>query len=99
MDGEDTAVAGRDPVPLLARQAAVLRDEAALLESLSAEALPDPADARRQAIVALGNAVKRQALVLGYSDTFLVIAIVLVLAAIAIMFTRKTKVGSADGAH
>ena len=39
-------VAGRDPVPLLARQAGVLRDEAALLDSLAAEALPDPADAR-----------------------------------------------------
>ena len=39
-------VAGRDPVPLLARQAGVLRDEVALLESLAAEALPDPADAR-----------------------------------------------------
>jgi tRNA(Ile)-lysidine synthase len=37
-------VAGRDPVPLLARQAGVLRDEVALLESLAAEALPDPAD-------------------------------------------------------
>jgi len=41
-----SAVAGRDLVPVLARQAAVLRDEAALLESLSADALPDPADAR-----------------------------------------------------
>ncbi len=33
-------VAGRDPVPLLARQAGVLRDEVALMESLAAEALP-----------------------------------------------------------
>jgi len=39
-------VAGRDPVPLLARQAAVLRDEAALMETLALEALPDAADAR-----------------------------------------------------
>jgi len=39
-------VAGRDPVPLLARQAAVLRDEVALMEWLALEALPDPADAR-----------------------------------------------------
>ncbi len=39
-------VAGRDPVPVLARQAGVLRDEVALLEWLAAEALPDPADAR-----------------------------------------------------
>ena len=39
-------VAGRDPVPLLARQAGVLRDEVALMESLAADVLPDPADAR-----------------------------------------------------
>jgi len=39
-------VAGRDPVPLLARQAGVLREEAALLDSLAATLLPDAADAR-----------------------------------------------------
>jgi tRNA(Ile)-lysidine synthase len=40
------AVAGRDPVPLLARQAAVLRDETELMDALAADALPDPTDAR-----------------------------------------------------
>jgi hypoxanthine phosphoribosyltransferase len=40
------AVAGRDPVPLLARQAAVLRDETELMDALAVDALPDPADAR-----------------------------------------------------
>jgi tRNA(Ile)-lysidine synthase len=40
------AVAGRDPVPLLVRQAGVLRDEVALMDSLARDALPDPADAR-----------------------------------------------------
>ena len=39
-------VAGRDPVPLLARQAGVLRDEVALLDSLATRLLPDPTDAR-----------------------------------------------------
>ena len=39
-------VAGRDPVPLLARQAGVLRDEVELLDSLAAKLLPDPTDAR-----------------------------------------------------
>jgi hypoxanthine phosphoribosyltransferase len=47
------AVAGRDLVPLLARQAAVLRDEAALLDALAAEALPDATDARAVRSVAL----------------------------------------------
>src|SRR6516164_5386763 len=58
-----SAVAGRDPVPVLARQAAVLRDESALLESLSAEALPDPADARAVAATAsVRPALARRAL-------------------------------------
>jgi hypoxanthine phosphoribosyltransferase len=39
-------VAGRDPVPLLARQANVLRDEVELLNALAADTLPDPSDAR-----------------------------------------------------
>ena len=40
------AVAGRDPVPLLARQATVLRDETELLDALASAAVPDPTDAR-----------------------------------------------------
>ncbi|HLN16021.1 MAG TPA: hypoxanthine phosphoribosyltransferase [Acidimicrobiales bacterium] len=36
----------RDPVPVLARQATLARDEAALLDELAAAAVPDPADAR-----------------------------------------------------
>ena len=60
-----------------------------------AHGVPDPAAARHQAIVALGNAVKHQALVMGFSDTFAVIAAVLVFAAIAVAFTRRVKGGSA----
>jgi DHA2 family multidrug resistance protein len=60
--------------------------------------VPDPAAAHQQAIIALGKAVKQQALVMGFSDTFALIGVVLVLAAIAVAFTRKVK-GSAAGAH
>ena len=60
--------------------------------------VPDPAAAHQQAIIALGNAVKRQALVMGFSDTFAVIGAVLVLAAVAVAFTRKVKASGA-GAH
>jgi hypoxanthine phosphoribosyltransferase len=41
-----SALAGRDVVPLLARQADLLREDAGLLERLATEAVPDPADAR-----------------------------------------------------
>jgi DHA2 family multidrug resistance protein len=60
--------------------------------------VPDPAAAHQQAIIALGKAVRQQALVMGFSDTFAVIGVVLVFAAIAVAFTRKVK-GSAAGAH
>jgi DHA2 family multidrug resistance protein len=56
-----------------------------------AHGVPDPHAAREQAIIALGKTVKRQALVMGYSDTFAVIGVVLVIAAIAVMLTRRAK--------
>jgi DHA2 family multidrug resistance protein len=71
---------------------------AALTDFFMRHGVPDPAAARQQAIIALGNAVKHQALVMGFSDTFAVIGVVLVLAGIAVTMTRKAK-GSAAGAH
>jgi MFS transporter, DHA2 family, multidrug resistance protein len=65
-----------------------------------ARGVTDPAAAHHQAIVALGNAVKHQALVMGFSDTFGVIGVVLVIAAVAVLFTRKAKAaGGASAAH
>jgi DHA2 family multidrug resistance protein len=58
----------------------------------------DPAAAHQQAIIALGKAVKHQALVMGFSDTFAVIGVVLVLSALAVLLTRKVR-GAAAGAH
>jgi hypoxanthine phosphoribosyltransferase len=51
-------LAGRDPVPLLARQAGVLRDEVSLLNALALEAAPDPGDAR--AVAGLPVALARR---------------------------------------
>jgi DHA2 family multidrug resistance protein len=77
-----------------------VRDRIAqLTDYFVAHGVTDPIDARQHAIVALGNAVKRQALVLGFSDTFGVIAAVLVLAAVAIFLTGKAKATAAGGAH
>jgi DHA2 family multidrug resistance protein len=64
-----------------------------------AHGMADPAAARQQAIIAVGKAVKRQALVMGFSDTFFVIGIVLVIAAVAVLLTRKVKAGGGAGAH
>ncbi|MGD0104829.1 MAG: DHA2 family efflux MFS transporter permease subunit [Rhodopila sp.] len=60
----------------------------------------DPAVAQHQAIVAIGGVIKRQALILGFSDTFAVIGVLLALAAIALLFARKVAAsGGAAGGH
>jgi len=59
----------------------------------------DPAVASQKAIVALGQVVKRQALIMGFSDTFAVIGVVLALAALALLFTKKPQAGGGAGAH
>jgi hypoxanthine phosphoribosyltransferase len=55
------AIAQRDVVPLLARQADLMRDESALLEALAADRVPDPTDARvvRDAPLALARRAVR----------------------------------------
>jgi DHA2 family multidrug resistance protein len=50
-------------------------------------------------VIALGNSVRQQALVMGFSDTFAVIGVVLGLAAVAILLTRKSRPGGAAVAH
>jgi MFS transporter, DHA2 family, multidrug resistance protein len=61
----------------------------------------DRAAAAHQAIVALGNVVKRQALMIGFSDAFAVIGILLAVAALALLFARKAQrvAGEAAAAH
>ncbi len=77
-----------------------VRDRIArLTDYFVAHGVPDTNDARHRALVALGNAIKRQALVIGFSDAFAVIAFVLVLAGIAIILTGKPKVTDGGAAH
>ncbi len=71
---------------------------AEMTDYFTAHGVPDPAAAHMQAIVALGKLVKKQALVMAFSDTFAVIGVALVLAAIAVALTRKVR-GSGAGAH
>jgi DHA2 family multidrug resistance protein len=65
-----------------------------------AHGVTDQAAAHQKAIVALGNIVKQQALVMGFSDAFAVVGLVLVLAGIAILLTGKPKgPGAGGGGH
>ena len=64
-----------------------------------AHGITDAAVAKQQAIIALGNTVKRQALVLGFSDAFAVLGIVLMLAAFVLLLTKRPKTVGGAGAH
>jgi DHA2 family multidrug resistance protein len=71
-----------------------------LTQYFMAHGVTDPAVAQHKAIAAIGAIVHRQALILGFSDTFAVIGTVLALAAVALLFTRKIQVGGGGaGAH
>ena len=59
----------------------------------------DPAAAQHQAVIALGQIVKRQALVMGFADTFAVIGVMLAIAAVCLLLARKAKAGAAVNAH
>ena len=54
---------------------------------------------QHQAIVAIGAVVKRQALIMGFTDTFAVIGVVLSIAAVALLLARKAKPAAGGGAH
>jgi DHA2 family multidrug resistance protein len=73
-----------------------VRDRIArMTDYFMAHGVPDAATAQHQAIIALGNTVKHQALVMGFSDTFAVLGAVLVLAALAVGLTRRAKSAAA----
>ena len=59
----------------------------------------DLAAAQHQAIVAIGRVVRRQALVMGFSDAFAALGVMLALAVVAVFFAHKVKPGAGAGAH
>ncbi len=78
---------------------AAVRDRIALMTGyFKSHGMTDPSAARGQAMSVLGQAVKRQALIMGYSDAFAVLGAMLMLAALFILFTRKGQASGA-GAH
>jgi MFS transporter, DHA2 family, multidrug resistance protein len=61
--------------------------------------ITDQALAHHKAIAALGGIVKKQALILGFSDTFAVIGVILAIAAVSLLFARKGQVAGGAAAH
>ena len=91
---------------IIGQSVTVYRDEVRdridqLTQYFMAHGVTDPAVAQHKAIAAIGATVRRQALILGFSDTFAVIGVVLALAAVALLFTRKVQIGGggSGGAH
>jgi DHA2 family multidrug resistance protein len=77
-----------------------VRDRIAQMTAyFEAHGISDAAIAKQQAIVSIGSVVKRQALIMGFSDTFAVIGILLAIAAVAVLFAQKPKAGAGAGAH
>jgi DHA2 family multidrug resistance protein len=72
---------------------------AAMTGYFQAHGITDAAVAKQQAIIALGNAVRRQALVMGFSDAFAVLGVVLALAAAILLLTRRPKQVGGAAAH
>ena len=59
--------------------------------------ISDAATAQAKAVVAIGASVKRQALIMAFSDAFAVIGVILLIAAAALLFAKKMKPGAAGG--
>jgi MFS transporter, DHA2 family, multidrug resistance protein len=77
----------------------VVRDRLDLMTKyFMSRGISDPGAAHGQAVVALGQTVRRQALIMGYSDAFGLLGGMLILAACLILFTRKGQASGA-GAH
>jgi DHA2 family multidrug resistance protein len=55
----------------------------------------DAATAQRKAIVALGNIVRTQSMIMAYADTFAVLGVLLLLAAGLLLFTRRGQTSGA----
>ncbi len=66
-----------------------------LTDYFMAHGVSDPVAAGHQALVALGNLVRRQALIMGFSDAFAIVGVVLIMAAICVALTRKSEFAAA----
>ncbi len=86
---------------IIGQSVTLSRDEvrhrlAAITDYFTSHGVTDPAAATHKAIVALGGLVRRQALIMGFSDTFAVIGVLLGVAAVALLFARKPAASAGE---
>ncbi|MDR6289831.1 DHA2 family multidrug resistance protein [Inquilinus ginsengisoli] len=88
---------------IIGQSVTLLRDEVRtridqMTSYFMAHGVSDPATAKHQAIVAIGRSVKAQSLVMGFSDTFAVLGVILVASA-ACVFVMRKGAASGGGGH
>jgi DHA2 family multidrug resistance protein len=64
-----------------------------------AHGIADPAQAWREAVVAVGRGVRHQASLTGYGDTFFLLGIALAVAVVAVLLLRKADRPAAGAGH
>jgi DHA2 family multidrug resistance protein len=64
-----------------------------------AHGIADPAQAWREAVVAIGRGVRHQAFLMAYGDTFFLLGSVLAVAVAAVLVLRKSGRPAAGGGH
>jgi len=72
---------------------------AELTQYFLAHGVTDPAQAWRDAVVAIGRGVRHQAFLMGYGDTFFLLGIVLTVAVAAVLLLRKSDRPAAGAGH
>ena len=72
---------------------------AQLTQYFLAHGTADPAQAWREAVVAIGRSVRHQAFLMGYGDTFFLLGIVLAVAVFAVLLLRKSDRPAAGAGH
>lgn len=72
---------------------------AVMTDYFMAHGIADRATAADKAIVYLGAVVRKQALIMGFSDTFAVIGVLLTIAAVGLLFAKKPQGAGTAGAH
>jgi len=61
--------------------------------------ISDVATAKHQAVIAIGRTVRRQATIMAYSDTFILLGLALIVALGMVLFLKKSTGASGAGAH
>jgi len=61
--------------------------------------ISDPATAAHEALIAIGGVIRKQSFIMGFSDTFFLVGVALIVALLATLLLKKPGAMSVGGAH